>query len=301
MRSGPKAILYQSNLFRTSELVWVKVAPLAPWRELIRWSLVAAGLAFYMVVASAKGSYFNLEGLLGLLAWHVGYHVQPDVRLASTGDLQESYEGRGGSGSSKTFRQWVAALSEGDNECKLHGSRYQHWLNLDRIAWAGPCILAEWYPLILIPVFLFYRWLLTVTIPFENDILRDIHFLTFENSTSFVHFLCYLLAFLGLAGCLTSIHPGVEVRASGGVTDKFALSGRDRSRFLEKLAGNLESEAPLAAAVTQAPTAVVVKPTPPAAGESSLPKKEEVAPPAPAPAPERVPVAAAPPVVDLSE
>jgi len=239
MRSGPKAILYQSTLFRTTELVWVKVAPLAPWRELIRWGLVGCGLAFYMAIASAKDSYLNIEGFLGLLAWHVGYYLQPDVRLASTGDLQESYEGRGGSGSARTFRQWVSALSEGENECKLRSQRYQHWINLQRVAWAGPCWIVEWYPLVLVPVFLGYKWILAnFKLPFENAILSDMHLLTFENPTGWVHFLCLLIAFLGLAGWLTSISPGAEVRACGGLTDRFALSGTDRQRFFEQLAGN---------------------------------------------------------------
>ena len=293
MRSGPKAILYQSTLFRTSELVWVKVAPLPPWRELIRWSLVASGLAFYLVVASAKGSYFNLEGFLGLLAWHVGYHLQSDVRLASTGDLQESYEGRGGGGSASTFRQWVTALSEGENECKLLGQRYQHWFNLQRIAWAGPCWIAEWYPLILVPVFLFYRWLITIKLPFENaDILRDVHFLTFEHSTGFIHFLCYLIAFLGVSGWLTSLQPGVQVRASGGLSDRIALSSQDRAKFLERLAGNLGAPAESTQPSPHPHPVTAHK-------EEPAPKKEEavvIPPPL-----ERVPVAAAPPSIDLSE
>lgn len=283
MRSGPKAILYQSTLFRTSELVWVKVAPLPPWRELIRWSLVAGGLAFYLVVASAKGSYYNVEGFLGLLAWHVGYYLQSEVRLASTGDLQESYEGRGGSGSPNTFRQWVVALSESEDESKFLGARYQHWFNLKRIAWAGPCFLVEWYPLILIPVFLGYRWLLTVTIPFNNEILSEIHFLTFEQSTGFVHFLCWLIAFLGLAGWATSLHPGVEVRASGGLSDRIALTSADRSRFLDELAGL----GTVVASLVVAPAPVAVLPTPPLAAAPAV-KEEPVA-------------EATPPRVDLSE
>jgi hypothetical protein len=296
MRSGPKAILYQSTLFRTSELVWVKVAPLAPWRELIRWSLVAGGLAFYMVVASAKGSYFNLEGFLGLLAWHVGYHLQPDVRLASTGDLQESYESRGGSGSAKTFRQWVAALSEGEDECKLQGKHYQHWFNLQRIAWAGPCWIAEWYPLILIPVFLFYRYVITLTLPLDNEILSDIHFLTFQQSPDFIHFLCYLMAVLGFLGWATSVQPGVVVRACGGLTDKIGLSGSDRSLFLERLAGNLvSSTAPSGPSAGRGGSVPAPRPS----QEDPVPAKAP--PPNATAAPELIPVAAAPPKVDLSE
>lgn len=270
MRSGPKAILYQSTLFRTSELVWVKVAPLAPWRELIRWGLVAAGFAFFLIVASAKDSYYNLEGFLGLLAWHVGYHIQSEVRLASSGDLQESYEGRGGWGATKTFRQWVSALSEGENECKLETKRYQHWFNLDRIAWAGPCWLVEWYPLILIPVFLGYRWLIAQEFPaLHSQVLDEIHFLSFEASTSFVSFLCMLIAFLGFAGWATSIHPGLSVRACGGLEDQIALTSADRQEFLDRLAGLGEVARP--AAVKVVPPVSAPAPTPPPAP----PVKEE--------------------------
>jgi len=273
MRSGPKAILYQSTLFRTSELVWVKVAPLPPWRELVRWSLVAAGLAFYLIVASAKGTYWNLEGFLGLLAWHVGYYVQSEVRLASTGDLQESYESRGGGGSSKTFRQWVSALSEGDDECKIVGPRYQHWFNLQRIAWAGPCWLVEWYPLILIPVFVAYRWLINMDLNLHNPILDEIHFLTFEQSTGFVDFLCVLIAFLGLVGWLTSIHPGVSLRASGGLSDRVALSSADRDFLLDRLAGLGESKPVSTPQVVAVAPAVALAPPPaPVAKEEAAPE-----------------------------
>lgn len=289
MRSGPKAILYQSTLFRTSELVWVKCAPLSPIRELIRWSLVAVGLGFYVVVANAKGSYLNLEGFLGLLAWHVGYHLQGDVRLASTGDLQESYEGRGGGGSVKTFRQWVTALSEGPDECKLQGKGYQHWINLKRVAWAAPCFLMNSYGLILVPVFLGYRWLITKGLPFDHEILREAHVLIWENSTSFVHFLCYLIAFLGVAAWLSSLGYGVQIRACGGLTDTIALSGADRNRFLEQLAGNAGGAAAPAPEPVRAPAVPVPK--------DDLPPKKEPAPPPPPPAV----AVTAPPAVDLSE
>jgi hypothetical protein len=272
MRSGPKAILYQSTLFRTSELVWVKVAPLPPWREVVRWGLVAAGFAFYLIVASAKDSYYNLEGFLGLLAWHVGYHIQSEVRLASSGDLQESYETRGGGGATRTFRQWVSALSEGDDECKLQTSRYQHWFNLQRIAWAGPCWLVEWYPLILIPVFLGYRWLIAQNFPgLHGPVIDDIHFLSFEASTGFVSFLCMLIALLGFAGWATSIHPGVTVRACGGLEDRVALTASDRDQLLNRLAGLEERVSrPAAPVIPQA-----VTPPPP-------PKEEPAPPPQPA-------------------
>jgi hypothetical protein len=239
MRSGPKAILYQSNLYRTSELVWVKVAPLQPWRNWIRWSLVAAGLAFFYIVASAKGSWWNLEGLLGLLVWHVGYQLSPEVRLASSGDLQESYESRGGSGSAPTFSQWIGALGESEQELKLKGPHYQHWFNLDRVAWAGPCWMADLYPLVLVPVFVAYHFVIDYGIEFPSQLtlLSDIHFLTFENSTAFVHFLCWLISFLGIAAFLTSFSPGLRVRACGGLEDRFALSNADREGFFEALAG----------------------------------------------------------------
>lgn len=248
MRSGPKAISYQSTLFRLSELAWIKVAPLPPWRLALRWSLILSGVAFFFVVASAKDSYFNLEGLLGLLAWHVGYHLSPQVRLGSCGDLEESYENRGGGGSAKTFGQWVAALGDNARECKVSGTHSKYWFNLERIAWAGPCWLVEWYPLILAPVFLFYRWLLLQDFSLGNvQILADIHFLTFSYSTSFIYFFCWLIAFLGVAAFLTSISPGLEVRASGGLGERFALGGAERQRFFERFAGNLEQSEPVAA------------------------------------------------------
>lgn len=240
MRSGPKAIVYQNTLFRISELAWIKVAPLPPWRQAIRWSLILGGIAFFFVVANAKGSYLNLEGLLGLLAWHVGYYLSPQVRLGSCGDVPESYEARGGGGSSKVFSQWVEALNSDPDEHKVVHPTYQYWLNLRRIAWVAPCWLVEWYSLVLIPVFLFYRWVLLQNFDLGNvQILSDIHFLSFENSHSFVFFLCWCLAFLGLAAFLTSVHPGVEVRASGGLSERFPIATQARHELYAKISGNL--------------------------------------------------------------
>lgn len=278
MRSGPKAIKYQSTLFRTSELVWVKVAPLPPWRQAIRWTLIGCGLAFFFVMASAKGSWQNVEGLLGLLAWHVGYWLQSEVRLASSGDLPESYQERGGEGQSKTFRGWVSALSEGENECKVVSRHYQHWFNLDRIAWIRSCIVIEPYPLILLPVFLGYLWLIQQNFDIDPNlpVLSDVRFLTFEGSTAFLHFLCWLISFLGLAGTLTSLSAGVEVRASGGLSDRFALSRRECQLLMDRLAG-LSEPAPVVASppVTAPPAPVEVqKPAAPPPAPPPPPKSD---------------------------
>lgn len=289
MRSGPKAILYQSCLYRTSELVWIKVAPLEPWRQAVRWSLIACGLAFFVVMAQAKGTWINAEGLLGLLAWHVGYCLQPEVRLGSSGDLQESYEARGGSGSSTTFRQWVNALSESDNECKVQSTHYQHWFNLERIAWAGGCWLVEWYPLVLAPVFLAYHWVLGqewVSQIANQPMVSDIHLFTFENSSSFVHFLCWLISFLGVAAWATSVKQGVEVRASGGLFDRFALNSNERKVFYDRLAGHHLASPPekvkVASLPQPAPVALAPKSEPAPAPKVDLdPSADEQAPPVP--------------------
>lgn len=269
MRSGPKAILYQSTLFRTSELAWVKVAPLSIVREIIRWGLIACGLAFFVSVASAKGSYKNLEGLLGLLAWHVGYWLQPDNRLASTGDLQESYEGRGGSGAPTTFRQWVGALSEGPDECKIEGGRYAYWFNLHRLSWASPCMLVDFYPLILVPVFLGYRWVIQQGFDLTKhaSVLEEISFLQFDNSISVVGLLCVAIAILGIAATISSFGPGVQIRASGGLTDRFSMSQAHRTLFFERLAGHgyvsTDAVPPVVAAPVVAAPVVVRAPEPP--------------------------------------
>lgn len=291
MRSGPKAILYQSALFRTSELVWVKVAPLPVWRQVVRWLLILSGFLFFYVVAEAKDTFRNVEGLLGLLAWHVGYHMQSDVRIASSGDLQESYENRGGSGNSKTFGSWVEALSEGADEGKLKSSGYSYWFNFARIAWAQPCFLADWYPMVLAPVFLGYRTLIQHEWNLDKVmVLREFAFLEWKFSIGTVEMMCWAIAVLGLIAGLSSFAQGVELRACGGLTDRFRLNAAGRKAFFEQLAGLNDSapsravEVPVVPMVEQpivvpaAPVAAVEPPAPMTPVEVARPV---VTPPAP--------------------
>lgn len=241
MRSGPKALIYRGAMFRISELAWVKVAPLSPLRWGLRIGLGVLGVAFAWAVSSAKGSWWNFEWLLGLLAVHVAWVMHGDVRLASTGDLEDSYEERGGSGDRATFLNWVNALNAADNEVKVGqptGS-YFHWLNLSRLAWARSCTMVETYGLVLVPVFLGYNWLIgqNFHLP-SHPVLDELHILTFEGGVGMVGFLCWLLAILGVTACLTSIRRAVEVRACGGLTDRLPMSAPDQTILFEALAGN---------------------------------------------------------------
>jgi len=241
MRSGPKALIYRGAMFRISELAWVKVAPLSPLRWGVRIALGVLGLAFAWAVSSAKGSWWNFEWLLGLLAVHVAWQMHGDIRLASTGDLEDSYEDRGGSGDKATFLNWVGALNAADNEVKVgnpNGS-YFHWLNLSRIAWARSCTMVEAYGLVLAPVFLGYNWLIGqgFKLP-SHPVLDDLHILTFEGGTGLLGMLCWLLALTGLGACLSSIRRAVEVRASGGLTDRLPMSAEDQKVLFDALAGN---------------------------------------------------------------
>ncbi len=241
MRSGPKALIYRGAMFRISELAWVKVAPLSPLRWGIRIALGVLGIAFAWAVASSKGSWFNLEGVLGLLALHVAWVMHGDVRLASTGDLEDSYDERGGSGDKATFLNWVSALNATDNEVKLGhpAGSYFHWINLSRIAWARSSPMVSAYGLLLIPVFLGYNWLVGQNFQLKlPPVLDELHILTFEGGTGMIGLLCWLLALAGLAACLSSIRRAVEIRACGGLTDRLPMTADDQKVLFDALAGN---------------------------------------------------------------
>lgn len=296
MRSGPKAIHYQGSLFRASELVWVKCCPLPPYRLAIKYALMALGIGFFVVVGMAKGTYVNVEGILGFLCLHIGYCMTGETRLASSGDLEESYDGRGGSGERATFEQWVTALQEGPDECKLGkpNAGYYYWINLQRVAWARHARRMDLYGLTALPLYLGYAWLAgkNFKIPL-TPLLQGIRFLEFDN-LGMVTLCSYACAALGLAAALTSISNVVEVRATGGLSDTFTMSLADSQRFLDKLAGNIE-QGTKGAATT--PAAVPAMPEPPARSNSTTPEPPVRTVPAPAPIaaqPTDEPVTAAP-------
>ena len=246
MRSGPKAIHYQGTLFRVSELAWVKVCPLPIWRRIVKYALMGLGLVFFYAVWQAKGTFWNIEGILGFLSFHIGYSLRGDTRLATSGDLVESYDARGTEGERSTFQQWVQALAEGPNECKLGrpDSRYYCWVNLERVAWARKNFAFDFYGLTALPIYLGYQWLIAKNLSFTiSPILEDLKLLRFLNGDIHsVSLCCYAIAAAGLVAAVTSVTPVIEVRACGGLSDVFAVSSADQKRFFDKLAGLAPAE-----------------------------------------------------------
>jgi hypothetical protein len=277
VRSGPKAIQYQGTLFRASELVWVKSCPLPHWKLALKYGLMAMGIVFFLAVAWAKDTAFNIEGILGFFALHLGYTMQSDIRLASSGDLFETYESRGGSGQRGTFEQWIQALSNGNDECKIGGESqpYSYWFNLQRVAWARFSRTFDLYGLTAVPLFLGYNWVISknFTIPL-TPLLQDIHFLQFEGHDGLISMLCWVLAALGVAHVGASIGSVLEVRATGGLTDYFNMNSNDANRFLEKLAGNIEQKAETPAAPAK-PVSAVQMPAPAAEKPKAAPAPVE--------------------------
>lgn len=275
MRSGPKAIQYQGTLFRVSELVWVKVNPLPIWRKVIKYGLMLLGPIFFYVVGSSKGSFWNIEGILGFLAFHIGYSLRGDTRLATSGDLVESYDSRGSEGEHATFSQWVEALGEGADEVKLGspGSPYHVWFNLQRVAWARPSISYDLYGLTAVPVYLGYEWLIAKNLKLPlSPILQDLKLLQFENGDiGNVSMCCWAIALMGVVAAVTSLARVLEVRACGGLSDVFAVSQKDQKKFFDKMAG-------LGDAVPARPAPVVVE----APKTPVRPPEPKVAPPPPA-------------------
>lgn len=263
-----------------TELVWVKSAPLSLLRLGLKIVLVLLGVLFFFAVASGKGSYKNVEGLLGLLAIHIALSIRSDVRLASSGDVLDSYDERGGDGERKVFSQWVQAMPEDGDSCKLGSatSPYYYWINLSRVAWARPCFAFEAYPLVALPVFCGYLWL----VDFVNSsrfaaqmsnfnlnlspILADLNLLTFPEGMGNVTLLSWLIVLCSLIAVAASIGKAVDVRACGGVQDRFVMTGADRALFLDALAGRgptiAETKPAAVAPAPAAPPAVEPKPFP---------------------------------------
>jgi hypothetical protein len=247
MRSGPKAIHYQGTLFRVSELVWVKVCPLPIWRRAIKYALMLLGIAFVYAVAKAKGTPWNIEGVLGFLAFHIGYCLRGDTRLATSGDLTESYDARGTEGEKSTFGQWVQALGDGPNECKLGNPKgsYYCWFNLERVAWARTNFTYDFYGLTALPIYLGYNWLIARNLQVKfSPILEDLKLLSFpEGDISQISMCCYAICALSFLAALTSLARVIEVRACGGLSDVFTVSQADQRKFFEKMAGLSGTEA----------------------------------------------------------
>jgi hypothetical protein len=259
MRSGPKAIHYRDSLFRVSELVWVKAYPLSPFRLVLKILLILAGLLFPVAVHAGKGDWKNVECALCFFVFPIALSIQSDSRLASTGDLAESYEARGGEGEDKAFRSWVSALGDGTNDCKVGSSNapYFCWFNLNRIAWARPCWLFNLTGLLALPIYLGYAWLIQQDFKWFHaaPALDDIKFMVYPDGSSDVIWLCWGIVILSLLAVLSSLGRGLEVRACGGLSDRFRVNRLEQTTFLNQLAG-FDSAAPT---VVEVP----VEPTPP--------------------------------------
>lgn len=241
--SGSDAISFHNTLFRVSELCWIKAVRLSPLELGVR---IAAGLlavAWVFAMKAAKGTYYNVEFLLGLFPLVLAWVTSPSLRIGCSGDFEESYEERRGTRSG-VFVGWIETLrSKEPNWFHLQGGSYDVLLNLARVAWVRPCVQWQSYPLVVVAVFVGYLYLLGLSLDLGNTpVIEDFQILIFEGSSGTVRFLSYLVILVALLAFGASLKRSVEVCGTGGVQDTFPISPQDQGRLFALLSGQTAPE-----------------------------------------------------------
>jgi hypothetical protein len=236
--SGSDAISFHNTLFRVSELCWIKAVRLSPVELVVRVVAAILAVAWVLVMKSAKGTYYNVEFLLGLFPLVLAWSTAGSLRIGCTGDFEESYEERRGSRVA-LFRGWIDTLRAREPDwVYLQGTTYDLLLNPNRIAWIRPCYQWQLYPLVVIGAFAGYLYLLGLNLPIASyPVIDDFQILIFEGSTGTVRLLSYLIIAVAAVAFLISFKPSVEICGTGGVQDTFPMSSQDQNRLMDMIVG----------------------------------------------------------------
>lgn len=273
VKSGPEAISFGNTLFRIEEISWIKAAGLSLGEKIAKVGLLLLAVAFVVVMADAKGSYLNLECLLALFPLHLGITMGGDLRLASTGDFEESYEDRVGR-NRKLFTEWIEALAkQREGWLRLNDGDYEYLINPARIAWASAKPIMPMYPLFIAVVFGAYAWVAQQTWDFADAsaFLSDLTVLQFPQGTGTLVMVCGLIVLVSLVAFAVSVKRAVVLCAPGGVQDSLWVTSDDLGRVLETVAGRVVAP--------QSPQVTAAKP-------AAAPRSEPPPPKIPKPAPE---------------
>lgn len=281
LKSGPEALSFGNTLFRISEISWIKAQGLTLPEKIVKGVLLVLGVAFIWAMQVAKGTYFNVEWLLAALPLHLAYLISSDLRLASTGDIEETYEERVGR-SRGLFNEWVENLSKRNPDwIHLKGQDYAYLINPDRIAWVRSKVQVSFYPLAVGAIFYAYHFVTGLDLDFETTpIVSDLRMLTFEpGQTGLLVTMCYLVVVASLAAFAVSIKRSLELCAPGGVFDSLRVSAEDEAKVLLAISGTKTA----AEKMLKTPALPVKKPVP---AEKPAPVETKVeAKPAPTPTP----------------
>ncbi len=240
--SGSDAISFHNTLFRVSELCWIKAVRLSPLELGIKIASFVLAVIWIFVMKSAKGTFYNVEFLLAIFPLVLAWTTAGSLRLGCSGDFEESYDQRRGS-SGDLFRGWISTLhSKEPGWLHLKSSTYEALLNPGRIAWIRPCYQWQFYPLIVVAIFVGYLYLLGLNLDLgSTPVIEDFQILIFEGSAGTVRFLSYLTIILALLALGASVKRSVEICGTGGVQDTFPVTPEDQQRLLAAMVGQTVS------------------------------------------------------------
>lgn len=282
LKSGPDALSFGNTLFRISEISWIKAQGLTLPEKIVKGVLLVLGLAFIWAMQVAKGTYFNIEWLLAALPLHLCYLISSDLRLASTGDIEESYEERVGR-SRSLFNDWVENLAKRNPDwIHLKNQDYAYLINPGRIAWVRSKVQISFYPVVVAAIFYAYHFVIGLDLDFESTpIVSDLRMLTFEaGQTGLLVTMCYLVVVASLAAFAVSIKRSLELCAPGGVFDTLRVTSEDEAKVLLAISGTQAA----AEKMLKTPAPPAKKPAPAPKAEPKPEPKAETKP-APAPTP----------------
>lgn len=258
-----QAVKIGDTLFRVDEISWVKVRRLTTLEQIARAVLVGSGLAFLGLVAWSKGTFWNVEGLLGFLPLSYGAAIRGHYRVASSGDTEDSYVERSAQGLARPV-DLAEAMSQrglGVLEYKSPRSDYYYVIRPERIAWIRPWFDLNLQPLVLTLVFGLY-WLIAPRHWSLGDvqILKDLRLLQWAEPGPGPAMFATALVMLGsLLAIIASFKKGVELAAVGGVRETLHMYHEDRGRIFGEISGRGND---LTAAAAPAPTDAPAAPAP---------------------------------------
>lgn len=236
-----QAVKIGDTLFRVEEISWVKVRRLTTWEQIARALLLGSGVAFLILVAWAKGTFLNVESLLGILPIWFGAMIRPHYRVASSGDTDDSYQERKLHRHPRPVDLAEAMAAKGTGVLQYTSPRndYYYVVRPERIAWMRPWFDLNLSPLILTAVFGVY-WLVVPRQWNLGDvpILQDLQLLQFPAHGAWPAMLGTALVLLGsLFAVAASYKKGVELAAVGGLRETMQMYGEDRARIFQEISG----------------------------------------------------------------
>lgn len=259
MATAPRALQIGDTVYRMDEISWVKFLRLTPLEQVARWSLFGAGILFFLVVANAKDTYVNIEGLIGLFSVIAALQISAGNRIASSGDQDESYYDHRIKSNDK-----LGPLLKEHNPDVLELSSPRHgycyYVQASRVAWCSPWSTINLGPLWLILIFGLYYAILGINFhlpdikPFDQ-----IELFQFKSGLGSVRGLAILNIVLALVAIVSSYKSGLRLAAVGGVSDGLPLTLIDRQKLVNHLINAGSSEVKK----SEAPVAAVSKPVPP--------------------------------------